>query len=519
MNRNRTRHRRRIGLRAAALIALTALFAGAAPAAHAAPANINPNVERSLTLVKHTSPTVASAPTGDGGEWAGPPEGAAPLEGVTLRIRQVTQLDGAPLDLMRTESWEALRPYLEGSRAFDPAAPGTMLAEGSEKDTAADGSVTWRGAELPLGAYWVTETAPGLHYIVDPIVPFLITVPAPTTTPGTWNYDVHAYPKNTVATADKTVDDWQAHALGDLVEWIITAEIPANPSHGVNLTEFSIVDHLPTGVRYEDGTAEPIVAEHALQADPRQLDPREYTIEHVDGTVTMRLTADGLDNVGTAIARTSGKLVFSFKTRLVGLGDANGTLRNEAEVTINQARIPVEAETLVGPPRIIKHAAGDRSKLLDGAEFQLFLSEREAQAASVRVADRGAIEHAVSVLVDGEMRDTFVTGAAGIEGEVLIPGLKASAEGISYWVVETRAPAGYQRQADVYEVVVTAQATPEGTATVTVENEQVPPLELPPTGSIASTIAITLAAALFAGAIVFAVIATRARMRRERAEA
>ncbi|WP_336991622.1 SpaA isopeptide-forming pilin-related protein [Leucobacter sp. VD1] len=133
---------------------------------------------------------------------------------------------------------------------------------------------------------------------------------------------------------------------------------------------------------------------------------------------------------------------------------ANGVVRNQAEVGVNGAASMSESQTLCGKAQFTKHAAGDQSKVLAGAEFQVF-------------ADRAAAD-AARVAADQPVTTGLTSDANGI---VTVPGLNASQAGIKYWAVETKAPAGYVASTTPIEFTVTPGATPTGTAAVHVPNQ------------------------------------------------
>ncbi|MHA3723737.1 SpaH/EbpB family LPXTG-anchored major pilin [Leucobacter sp. HY1910] len=484
------RHTKRgaaVALGAAAAMLLS-LFG--ATASMAAPANIDGEQDRTLTVHKHTSPTVADSPRGTGDVWDAPPVGAEPLAGVTFKVQQVTDYAGEKVDLRDTDGWQAIQPLLDGTQAFDPAAAGTTLATGTEKVTAGNGAATWAGAELPFGLYWVTETDPGEHKIAQPAEPFLVTVPTPREgKPGEWIYDVHTYPKNTIVTAAKTVDDSDATALGDLVTWDISSTIPANPSHGVMITDLTIIDTLPTGLVYGEKYSAPVVTETSGQAEGaqtvRKLEADEYTVTHQGGVVTMSLTEKGRQAVQANIGKTGGTVTFQFKTMVTELGAADGHLVNNAVVRLNDSKIDVDAETLFGPARITKIAEGDYSVRLDDAEFQVFDSEEAAQAANDAVERGEKPTGAVMIGVGDERRDTFVTETAdGQTGSVYLPGLKATLDGTKYWLVETRSPAGYIRANQVFDFTVfPGSGEPEELSIIEISNPKRPAIAMAVTGS------------------------------------
>lgn len=468
-----------LGVAVAALISMLGTNASAA-----APANIDPEATRSLTVHKHTAPTIADSPRGTGDVWEEPPTGAEALSGVTFRAQQVTEFAGQPVNLADTDGWQAIQPLLDGSEAFVPAAEGTTLTEGSEKTTAGDGAATWEAAELPVGLYWITETDSDEHKIAQPAEPFLVTVPTPREDkPGEWIYDVHTYPKNTIVTAAKTVDDDAARAIGDLVTWDVSSTIPANPSHGITINKLTIVDSLLEGLAYDDAYGEPTITETNALGETRTLTSDEYTVTHKAGTVTMSLTKLGRTNVQQNIGKLGGTVTFQFTTMVTGLG-ATGTLVNNAVVNLNDQAIDVEAATLFGPARIIKISDGDPDVRLDGAEFQIFDTEAAAQKANEAVERGEKPNGALQIGVGDDRTDTFVTDTVnGVAGSVYIPGLKATLEGTQYWLVETRSPAGYVRANRVFEFTVRpGSGEASELSTIEVSNPTRPKIALAVTG-------------------------------------
>lgn len=506
---------RRLSSGAKALLA-AAIVAGAAiavpAAAHAAPANINPDTDRSLTLTKMSAPTESGYTGTEGEALTEIPTGSIPLSGVALQIQQVTEYGGQEVNLLRAEGWDRISALLNGDAEFDPAAAGTMLAPGSSKETGVDGTVAWMSSELPIGLYWVTETDPGEPHIAQPVKPFLISVPAPVNDePGVWNYHPHAYPKNTVVTAEKTVDESNAEAIGDGLRWTISGTIPANPSTGVTLDRYQVVDTLPEGLEWAEEAADAAITFHSLHdEESEELTTEDFTLDFEEDSrvLTMTLGEAALARVQGAIGERGGHVAFSFTTRVLDLG-AGGVFDNEANVLINQAEMPTEATSYFGPLDIRKIADGDENRPLADGHFQIFASREAAETANEAVKNGQTPEGAIDVLVAGEQVTTFVTDDTG---SMLVPGLKTIADGLEYWVVETRAPAGYIRTDAVYEVTVKPEQEPTGAAILTVSNPQQPPLTLVVTGA-AEHPALKAAGALLLLAGVGAGIASIARKR------
>lgn len=145
---------------------------------------------------------------------------------------------------------------------------------------------------------------------------------------------------------------------------------------------------------------------------------------------------------------------------MLSIGD--GTIENEATVFINEFEGDVDAATNWGALQIVKFAMdGDEENYLAGAEFQIFTSE----------ADALAEENAVSV--DGQ-----TTFTSDVNGEILIEGLKAG----DYWLVETKAPAGYTGHDGAIPVIITTGSVEDATV-AEVQNYQRPSVDLPLTGA------------------------------------
>lgn len=444
----------------ATLVAASALFGGAA-AANAAPSNIDENEPRSLTLHKFEQPAVVGEIT-DG--TAQDTTGLVPMEGVSFSATQVDAYDGDSIDLTTMEGWAAV-PEL-GS--FDPA--NATFGSVSEAESNAAGAAEF--GSMDLGLYWVQELAAPNHNVANAMKPFLVTLPMAGPTAGQWIYDVHAYPKNSVTDAEKSVNDSSAWGLGDDVTWSIRAGIPLMGDD--NLTTFSIVDSLPAEVSYQSAT---VTAETAagLNVD---LDAGDYTIDHVAGVVTLTFTATGLTKLEGA---QGGEVVLNTVTSVDEIGD--GTIVNNAVVTVNDAVMDVDATTTWGAARIDKVVTGTESPLA-GAEFQIFLTEADA------IAQENAVE------VNGG--DTFVT--LDPNGEAMIDGLKAASTGTVYWLVETKAPAGYliDSTPQSFTVVPGDIATP---VVIQMDNEQAPESILPQLGATGQSVAIVTGSLLAAGAL------------------
>ncbi|RKQ94297.1 LPXTG-motif cell wall-anchored protein/fimbrial isopeptide formation D2 family protein [Mycolicibacterium mucogenicum 261Sha1.1M5] len=430
-------------------LAVAALATGVVALGFAAPAsavgngNFDPDAPVSLTIHKYEQPDGTLGPN-TGEEIQNP--GGNPLEGVEFRVQRVTSVD-----LTNDSGWAKL----DGLTADQVIAnPGDYPVDsGVAGRTDANGVFALGSSDVSVGLYLVTETDPGSHQIVQPAVPFLVTLPMPSPSgDGTWNTDVHVYPKNALANVTKEVDDENASQLGDEIAWTITSTVPNLPEGGV-YTHYRVTDNLDPRLGYVS-TAVSIVdgAETALVAGT------DYNLTAPavgsSGNVEVVFTSTGLAKLDAASASATVKTVI--KTTVESIGE--GSIDNEATVYINDPDNGYTSETTSskwGALQILKFTAGDETKTLAGAVFDVY---------AVNPATAGA-----TPILTG-----LTTNDAGI---VKVDGLRAG----TYWLVETRAPAGYERLANPIEVTVV-----EGSVSVPtvakVPNTQKPQFVLPLTG-------------------------------------
>ncbi|WP_161607961.1 SpaH/EbpB family LPXTG-anchored major pilin [Leucobacter chironomi] len=533
------RYGRRLSAAVAAVaLGATALMGVAVSAAQAAPSNIDPNLPRSLTIHKLSQPATPGV-AGDGSELApgSLPVDALPINGVEFTVEQVTQIGGTPIDLTTDAGWATIQPYLNGTTPFDPltATLGAPVAE-----TTANGGLAVFDT-LPVGLFYVTETDFGGNSIDTPAQPFLVTLPMPTTEPGVFRYDVHAYPKNTLGDepyAVKTVDDASAYAMGEKFTWAISTQIPNTP--GYTVVDFTWADNdgeffqgtydLPPGLMLPQSIT--VITPGGVETE---LDYNDYFSPSTGGTV-WNLTTSGLAKVNTAGPGSVIRIVYASVVKKI---PGNGVIENVATVCVNTGNpgvcamgdpnmLNVRAETLWGKALLTKHAAGDATKVLAGAGFQVFATEAAANAAAAQLAAgqtvTGALEFCEDPWITNSdmaprcsepVQSTFTTDDTGV---VTIPGLKASQAGITYWAVETKAPAGYVASTTPIEFTVTPGDTPTGAAAVNVPNQMRQAGALPVLGG-AGMAAIGIGGAiLIAGGVLFAIFGRRKKQQEQAAD-
>lgn len=449
--------------------AMLALSGGAAPA-YAAPV-VDGAQDGSLTIHKFEKNDTASGLPNNG--TAVNVTGHDPLAGVEFTIQQVQGID-----LTTNQGWLDADDL---STAFAAASPryadqgtaaitsqGRTLAPAVTATTDSNGGAFFTG--MDLGLYLVTETSYPAG--VTPSAPFLVTVPLtdPDST-NQWLYDVHVYPKNSLSTADKTVSDAQDIKLGDEIDFTITADIPNED----DIDGYRIVDDLDAKLDY-------VGTQVSLSNGATVTEGTHFTVAHEPESNTV--TVDFTDAGRAVLAQNQSADVIVELTTTV---NTVGEIANQALVYPNTPSFGIDPGEPGGPvetPEVVtKWGNFDLQKVnaegvaLSGAEFSVYASEADALAGTDPIELAGQTVHTVGL--DGGLTLSGLRYSNWADGKQVSEG---EAGYQSYWLVETKAPEGYELLAAPIEFTVTADTT---SAAIDLEVENVlsnAGFELPMTG-------------------------------------
>ena len=190
----------------------------------------------------------------------------------------------------------------------------------TETDVAGHTSASGMGQ----GLYLVVETRVPEN-VTSTCNPFFVSLPMTTTDGAAWNYDVTVYPKNQTGnpTLDKTVrearnstgkntgsltdiTDGYAHtataSVGDTVDYQIISTLPTITSKASALSEYTYVDTLSKGIRYNKND---VVIEFFKDASctdkiatwDETSDKFTVTYDDAANTMTIRMTDTGLSEI------------------------------------------------------------------------------------------------------------------------------------------------------------------------------------------------------------------------------
>ena len=389
--------------------------------------------------------------------------------------------------------------------------------------------------------------------VETPADPFFVYVPqTDRKDTGKLIYDVQVQPKNileSLVNPDKTIENDKGHSVqaGQDFEWELAAKIPAglwqvasqsgkidiygpdeeNPGEyiivgtydmvkgqpivitdetGLLQPNFSMTDKLDSRLTYNDGSAKVQVKKGDTGAW-EDLATGDYTVSFDAATNTLKttLTEAGLTKVGTTSnGYTDIQTIFTTK---VAEG-WNGILDNN--FTINY-QIPGQKPKEVTPPEEekpkfytggfdIEKTGEDTKAVLAGAEFMIALTQEDAEAGKFLASDGKAYDKGATLPtgVTFQLATSDASGRAEFNGLALDWDDKNGDKLVqeeevsrSYWVVETKAPEGYELLKAPVEVKVDL-STADNTL-VELDIVDKPKTDLPFTGGEGTTLLIAIA--------------------------
>lgn len=468
---------------AGAVVAMS-LSAFPASAATVNPGTVDGSQVGSITVHKFQRP---STPTGLPAN--GTPvdtTGLTPLAGIGFTIQQVNTID-----LTTNAGWQSADTL---SNTFDPAnAAGSITSKGYTLGAATvkttDSTGTAAFASLPLGLYLVQETS--FPAGVTPSAPFLVSVPL--TDPNNknaWLYNVNVYPKNSITTATKTVQDASAVKLGDAVNWTIKGDIPTDAT----IDGYKITDTLDAKLTYVGATVS-LVDGTTITAGT------DYNVvfDAPSNTVSVVFTASGR---AILAAHNTTKVQVVVNTKVNTIGE----IANVADVYPNAASFNVTpgqpGGPVVTPPVVTKwgnitiQKVDQNGAALAGASFSVYANQADAKAGTNPINLGGQTVFTVAangqLTISGLRYSDFANGATVASGN---PGY------ITYYLAETTAPSGYELLAAPISFLVNAATTAVG---VDLQVKNVPSnagFQLPFTGGPGTTVLYGAGILILAGAV------------------
>ena len=203
----------------------------------------------------------------------------------------------------------------------------TAVKNGGVAMPETDASGHTSASDMELGLYLVVETRVPEN-VTSTCNPFLVSLPMTTIDGAAWNYDVTVYPKNQTGNPnlEKTVreaknstgkntgsltdiKDGYKHtataSVGDVVDYQIISTLPTITSKASSLSEYTYVDTMSKGIRYNKND---VVIEFFKDAGCTDKittwdeNSGNFTVAYDDtaNTMTIRMTDTGLSEINEA---------------------------------------------------------------------------------------------------------------------------------------------------------------------------------------------------------------------------
>lgn len=453
----------------------------------------------SLTVHKHERTAENGTEAGNGKEITDEGKKAklgAPISGVKFCAEKVKTID-----LTKNEGWQKAAG-LKG----DTAAAKNLGLDEKKEITITNG--VGKFENLDLGLYLVTEcdvtkaTKDGKPVSVVPAKPFLVTIPLTDPTDHkTWMYDLHVYPKNAVSGIVKETSD-KGITVGEKSTFTLTAKVP-KPEKDNKLNKFVVMDvwRHADKLQYLGEAGDLAVTVEGATVDLAK--DTDYKVTKRDseadksGYVKITFTDAGLKKLGDAAGKADINVKAVLKLKVTGMPE-NGVLKNwpfltpsteYSEEPPNDPENPTPPSggtpppPVAGPPveirlgKVIikKYATGDDAKKqLAGAKFKLYYCNDKSKALSVNGVSEWTTEADKDLEITGIQTSDFYNG-------------KPQTDKLQYCLVETEAPAGYEKLAEPIKFYVDSASN----GAVAKYNADVPNsptnggFNLPLTGSVA----------------------------------
>lgn len=431
----------------------------------------NPVADRTYTAYKifdvvydaakeHYSYTIDSS-----NEWYGTVDTYSKQTNSGLTLTQVTGTDTYVVTTTDAFSAPNFAAALSTAlKAATPAITGTLLTKSGTSASAAG---------LALGYYFVTSNTDALCNLT------------------TTNPDVTIHDKNDMP-FEKT-DNKVSADVGETVNYTITGKVP--DTTGFETYTYEIADTMSDGLTFKKDV--------------------KVTVDGADVTTacTVAYNANGNANsftvtipvmsyrIGAAIEVTYTATVNEKAIAVVSNNEAKLTYSNNPTDSESKTTTPAQKQEVYSSKIVIdKYETGKETTKLPNAEFVLY---KEVPSGTSTLYYKWNADKKVEWVAD--MKDATVV-KTDENGAATFGGL---ANG-DYYLVETKAPAGYNQLTEPYKVTVAGSDTDTAKLSVTAKVANNTGTLLPSTGGVGTTVFYVLGAVLVLGAVVLLV--TKKRM-------
>lgn len=366
----------------------------------------------------------------------------------------------------------------------------------------AGGTATF--ANLAMGEYFIRPTS------TTSVYQLMLQKVEPTVSGGAYVIDnVTFSAKHKKVTVDKSADKTSV-TKNEKVTYTITVEIPTYATGAVDKS-FYVSDLLPDGLTIDPASIK-------VQIDGADVNAAAYTLATTaTNDYTFKLSVD-TDKYADSWSANGGKqLVITYTATL---NDNNTTAVNDKEtntVTFDYSFYPyvensheqktATVDVTTFAIKIDKHVNGAEGAKLANAKFDLY---RTATAEEIAAGSSVTIPHTT---VAGILLESGLT--TNDSGVATFEKYEANDTRYAYYLVETKAPTGYNLLSNAVEVHFTDAEVAGTNGIYTVEIENTSGIQLPITGGTGTVIFTIIGIALMVGAVVLFVVSRKKEKERK----
>lgn len=408
--------------------------------------------------------------------------------------------------------------------------------------TDANGQASFNFGNNNDGIYIVVERENDIT--TGAVSPFFVAIPGGADADNTDNYIVEVDVKNTVKDEDVIIEkdvteidnDWSTYDVGETHTWIIQSSIPTGMATGL---KYEITDTLNYQLTYV-GNVKVTVSEKTAKAGEDLLvltEGEDYILTVTPGTETVNEVEEDITSFKVALTKTGMEKVAAVegtepevRVYFDAYIDEDAIIATEIP---NQAHISYENNVgfdfdkdsdipvvITGAGQLLKVDASNHDKVLSGATFNVY---REATAEEIAdetietvkmevpvttTADDGTV---TTEMVEKELvQVSFYNNAAMVGEKVTEVVSDEYGKGViyglaygTYYLVETKAPAGYNMLPTPVEMVIDAASYTDAEV-VTIYNAA--GFQLPSTGGEGTTMFMVVGGVIIAAAMMLIVV-------------
>lgn len=360
----------------------------------------------------------------------------------------------------------------------------------------AGGTATF--ADLAMGEYFIRPTS------TTSVYQLMLQKVEPTVVSGKYVIDdVTFSAKHEEVTVDKSADKTSV-TKNEKVTYTITVEIPTYATGAVDKS-FYVSDLLPDGLTINTNSIK-------VQIDGADVDTAAYTLDTTAvAAYTFKLSVSAAQYTANWSANGGKRLVITYTATL---NNDNTTAVNDKEtntVTFDYSFYPyvensheqktATVDVTTFAIKIDKYVDGELTNKLANAKFDLY---RTATAEEIAAGSSVTIPHTT---VAGILLESGLT--TNDSGVATFEKYEANDTRYAYYLVETKAPTGYNLLSNAVEVHFTDAEVAGTNGIYTVEIENTSGIQLPITGGTGTVIFTIIGIALMVGAVVLFVVSRK----------